>query len=230
MQETIESFISFIEHTDKISSSNELVIFRGQAQKGNLLPGIARKDNKENTTKEEKTVLEQLELQGASLLNSNVGTTKLDLMILAQHYGLKTRLLDWTSNPLAALWFACSDFRDGDAYIYALEADSFLDKRPYDKDPFSTAKTRVVQPRLNNPRIISQEGWFTLHRYSSKTNSFVPLEKNTEIKEHIHCFKVPAKHRQTILKSLDKHGISARTLFPDLEGLCKHLNMRHALI
>jgi len=224
----VESFVEFVKRTDELSQTSQLTLFRGQALQGGLLPGIARKDSKRDTTEEEKHVLDQLQLQGASLLRG-VGATMLDIMVLAQHYGLKTRLLDWTSNPLAALWFACSDHQKGDAFVYALEADSFLEKDVYQKDPFITSKTRAFQARLNNDRIVAQEGWFTLHRFSKKAESFVSLETNTEMKGHIHRLRVPEEKRAALIKSLDRHGVNARTLFPDLGGLCRHLNIRHEL-
>lgn len=163
--------------------------------KGSLLPGIARKDPSRDTAEEKKRALEQLQLQGASLLR-NAGNTELDIVVLAQHYGLKTRLLDWTSNPLAALWFGCADSCDGDTFVYALEADTFHEKNVYQKDPFVAAKIRVFQARLNNERIVAKEGWFTLHRYSKKVSQFVPLETNSEIRSHIHRLRVPAENEE----------------------------------
>ena len=148
-----------------------------------------------------------------------------ELLVVAQHFGMKTRLLDWTSNPLAALFFACSDWRKGNVNVYALDAGQFLSEPK--KGPFETGKTQVIRPNLNNPRIIAQHGWFTAHKFSRSTGKFVPLEKNNEIKKSVQEMIIPEGARTPLLKSLDRHGVSSRTLFPDLEGLCKYLNWKH---
>ncbi len=221
-------FAEFVRLTYSFDLFAELTVFRGQAFKGNLIPGVARKDKTIDTAEQEKKVIKQLTLMGASMLPPGP-QNELELLVIAQHFGLKTRLLDWTSNPLAALWFACADPAPGDAYVYALCADGLLANDVYDTSPFSRSETRVFQARLNNPRIIAQHGWFTLHRYSSKSRKFVPLETNPTTEKHLTEIRVPAGKRANVLQSLELYGISSRTLFPDLEGLCRYLNGKHGL-
>ncbi|WP_426993561.1 FRG domain-containing protein [Methylomonas sp. CM2] len=226
-QITIKSFTDFIGHTEIFDLVVNLVVFRGQAVEGNLLPSIARNDPTKNPLDRERMMIRQLKLLGAALLPA-AEQSALDLLVLAQHFGLETRLLDWTTNPLVALWFACADRAKGDVFVYALEADNHLEEDPYSSEAANLRETKVFQPRFNNPRITAQQGWFTLHRYSSKSSYFVPLERMPKTKESLHEFRIPSQKRKEILGSLDRHGISARTLFPDLEGLCRYLNWKHS--
>lgn len=224
-QEIIQSLPEFVDYVENFNVFGGTVLFRGQPVSGNLLPSVARQRPKVDSTETEKKWLEQLLLLGATLLEKHDGNYW-DLLVLAQHFGMKTRLLDWTTNPLLALWFACSDRASGDVYVYSLEADNLLNKAAYKDCPFEQKNTRVFQPRLNNPRILAQHGWFTLHRFSEKTKSFVALDKNRCITKHLTEYKIPEHLRDSLLDSLDRYGINSKTAYPDLEGLCKYINWR----
>jgi hypothetical protein len=62
---------------------------------------------------------------------------------------------------------------------------------------------------------------------SAKSKAFVPLEKSKDTKSALYEYRIPADKRQEILVALDRHGVSARTLYPDLSGICNYLSWRH---
>ena len=223
----ISTFNDFITWTLENQSKSKLMLFRGQPVQANLLPSIARQNPKYDSTQLERTMLSQFRLMGASLL-LNVDKSQLELLIVAQHFGLKTRLLDWTSNPLVALYFACGDEKDEDSFVYSLSAET-MTQDVFEKDPFSLPRTRIFQPPMNNPRIIAQQGWFTIHRYSDTSEGFVPLERNKDTKAYLDEVRVVGSVKKDLLKALAGHGISSHTLFPDLSGLTQYLNKVHAL-
>lgn len=223
----IKSFQEYLEIFECLSSEkHEIILFRGQSDDSPLLPSISRKDPKIDTTKKEQEMLEELKRRSQLTVKTSF-SNEWEWLVFAQHFGLKTRLLDWTSNPLTALWFACSNEykSDSDSYVYILTADSsFLIDIKKKESPFDTSKTRILRPALNNERIIAQAGWFTAHKYSKSAGRFVKLETNNDLKKKLVQVKVPKSIKPEILQRLSVFGVHSQALFPDIVGLCNHLN------
>lgn len=229
-----EIIITDIEHYLQIIEpirleKNEYLLFRGQSNDNPLLPGIARKNPKINSGVKEDVMLEHLKRVGFLKLHSQ-NLDIWDLLILAQHHGMQTRLLDWSSNPLVALWFAIQNVHkhSQDSYVFVLSANSemAIDKTK-NNDPFALNQTYILKPTLNNERIIGQYGWFTIHNYSADVGKFVPLNENINTSEKITKILIPAELKLNLLNRLTLMGVNAKSIFPDLDGYCRHINWKY---
>jgi len=114
---TISSIISGLkENTDHFAKT----WFRGQPKyQDELLPSIFRQGDKFGVIYDEPKMFEEFSRRypEQSLSHRNV----FEWLTLMQHYGLPTRLLDWTSNVLVALYFCCAGNASEDGAIFALD-------------------------------------------------------------------------------------------------------------
>src|SRR5437879_3789096 len=94
--------------------------FRGQrSAQWDLRPRIYRP---EYARAEESEIRLDFEGNGLQLATTNLNRTKWEWYFLMQHYGAPTRLLDWTDNPLIALFFSILDHPgDCDAAVWILD-------------------------------------------------------------------------------------------------------------
>ncbi|MCF0231295.1 MAG: FRG domain-containing protein [Enterococcus sp.] len=95
----VEMLKTYISHVSNHAREYSTVVFRGHANDGyDMKPGIFRDDNIEK----ENTFLRQADLQCSEEIKNHT----FESLVLLQHYGLQTRLLDVSKNPLIALYFA----------------------------------------------------------------------------------------------------------------------------
>lgn len=143
-------------------------------------------------------------------------------LALAQHYGLATCLLDWTSNPLVALYFACSELPEIDGAMYCHIPLLYVDQSKMKLDG-AKLKGIALNTRSISTRILNQRGCFTVHLPVSEV---ILCEEDPAIKGEPNLVKatIPASLKAEILTMLDDYGVNRVTLFPDLDGLSQHIN------
>lgn len=161
-------------------------------------------------------------------------------LFLMQHYGLPTRLLDWSASPLVALFFAVREEKDhsepgviwaldpaalnrnqhnlnaalGSRYPLVTEAAGDALRVPVDK---KNTKVLSVLPEQTDIRHLVQSTSFTLHGLPT------PLEELPDSDTFLTKFEIPATAKQFFHHILADFQISESNLFPDLENLAKEL-------
>ena len=210
-------------------------VFRGHSRREyELKPSVSRASHTSRTlAKFEKSVFDMF-CRDARMYADPLPSSDWEWLALAQHHQLPTRLLDWTDNPLVALYFSVLSHDSQDGMFYALYAPCKADKKKLRRSPFTIGRPMKYRPDIVTPRLRAQEGLFVVCSdiEESLTASVekgralcVKKRERWKIREQV----VSKDLKKEIRYSLFRLGVHHSTLFPDLDGLTQRLAWQHSI-
>jgi hypothetical protein len=206
---------SFAELYDAVTPLSQPAVFRGDVDAAQaLVPHLGRTDCDRET---EIQLFREWQRQAVQFLD--LPADDWDCLTIARHYGLATRLLDWTINPLVAAFFAAASSRPGSAALWVFIPGRIVTEA--DADPFSFTGVALYRPRTLAARISRQEAVFTVHG--------PPSEPVSESHGELYRVDIDSSFRPVLLKDLARFGISHASMFPGLEGLSRAINWQYGL-
>lgn len=162
----------------------------------------------------------------------------LPLLAIAQHYGIHTRLLDWSDRPLVAAFFsakgAAEDPKGEFLSVWALNLDWIINEAfPVGSDPMPVYV--VTAPRATNPNLHAQGGIFTTWQLKKEDfnkstkaepvdvtvkNKWTAMQASLTVMVHV---TLPVPESKKLLRLLNREHINSATIYPGYQGIANSL-------
>ena len=127
---------------------------------------------------------------------------EIEILTELQHYGGKTNLIDFTTDYLIAIFFACAGHPEEDGHVILLQQIT------------EEIEKMIIRPQNPERRVIAQKSIFLYPR-----EGFIKVPDSNKV-------TIPATLKEPFLKHLRKyHDISTETIYNDIHGFIRNQNI-----
>jgi len=236
-----DTWIEFKAWATRCREDHDVMIYRGHGNSSFRLQTTLTRAGRNRLERYCAETLQTFRSHAEALLgkrfNLNDGEDYSTIIGLAQHHGLPTPLLDWTESPYIAAFFAFSDAieaagtRADASHVRVYGATrAFLEVSSPSSVMLPWVKPYVCSlsiPPRDNPRLYAQQGRFMVTNYPDAEGLICALEARAQEKFLV-AADIPIRCASQALEDLAFMGLTAGTMFPGLDGVCRM--MRHAMI
>lgn len=195
-----------------------------------LIPSIARQKwyceiRSADRIDSERSILNEFRNRSLGISGKNYENSW-ECLALAQHHRLPTRLLDWSTSLLVALYFACerdiksdgqlSEYTSDECAVYLAHSKETIPRTELCFDPLECNKVGFVAIPQVTQRLVVQRGIFSIDE--DPLTSFDEAFENTE-NAHITKVLISGEIRSELHDTLYRFGVRRASIYPDLDGL-----------
>lgn len=246
------SFTRILDEIEKFQANSEVSWYRGcSSTKYKLEPTLYRHPHikaVDEISDLERTLTTRFVQRSLPFISRNIGD-EWDKLFFMQHYGVPTRLLDWSENPFVSVYFALAGSAKASQNAALWMCDPIkwnrgaLDHRSFAGGVLDASDTEISfyspsgpikdTPKLpvmmygsyNSPRIVAQRGGFAIFGHGTEPMEIV-AKANTFVEGTLTKIIIPKDDLGEIRRSLFRKGFTESVVFPDLDGLSKEMR-RH---
>ena len=259
----IDSLDKFIQQVEKITtrwskpkkSAAIAPWFRGIPDVAyELSPGLYRA-KEEDPVEQENEIRREFQLRAYPFLNEALypPRTSWDWYFLMQHFGLKTRMLDWTESALVALYFATGESRwrakirtkketRRDAAVWVLNPWLFNMRHGVNEERIPSFEDPIMRGYLADYFLPSEsiewpkkplafEPPHNSLRLAAQRGKFTLHGRDSKSLDHVSKdpnvmvrLVIDGKEREWVRQQLGRAGITEGTMYPGLEGLARDID------